>query len=352
MNNINNSKAITEASIMTSIFIVLTLLSSSIGLGFLGYYDFIVPIFFSIIFVKSGWKYSILSVFVSAIILLFILGNPITSIMIVQGAILGFSVGIAFTKLNCIGNEIIFISIISLLVLFIFDFILRAFTNVSIVSNFGEVSKDISHALDLLIKSTKANGGNIELVKILNSYKLMIGTEFFKQIFYFNFGLMSFGNGFIVYFLSLIAVKKLNLKIGKYPYKLNLVGSMKKNIRFIFSSKKIFFAMLVYILFIEFLKVLKFETGFSYLDASIYSIEYIFMIFTFKDAVIIVENKMISEKGNIKPARLYRLILIIMLLINSKLMYFAAIINYLWNDRHGEFRKLFEMVLNKNLSSS
>ena len=350
MNSKSNVKAMIDASILTSIFIVLTLVSSSLGLGFLGYYDFVVPIFFAIIFIKVGGKYGGLSLIVSAMILFFILGNPITSIMVVQGAILGFSVGIAITRFNCIGDEIVFISVVSLFVLFVFDFILRSFTNVSIVSNFGEVSKEISQTIDSAIKIIKDNGGKVELLKVLESYKLMMGTNFFKQIFYFNFGLMSFGNGFIVYFLSIIIIKKLNFRINRNSYKLNLASNMKKNMRLIFLSKKIFLMMLVYVLFIEILKVFKFETGLSYIDGKIYSIEYIFMIFTFKDAVVIVENKMIAERGNIKSVRLYRGILIVMLLINPKLMYFAAILNYVLNDRRGEYRNLFERALNKNLS--
>ena len=74
------------------------------------------------------------------------------------------------------------------------------------------------------------------------------------------------------------------------------------------------------------------------------------MIFTFKDAVVIVENKMISESGSLKTVRLYRVFMIIALLVNAKLMYAAAIINYIINDKDGKYRNLFRKALENNLS--
>lgn len=350
MNKRNSSKLMIDASILTSIFIVLTLISNGLGLGFLGYYDFLVPVFFAIMFVKTNWKYSALSVVVSAVVLLFVLGNPISPIMVIQGAFLGIAVGVALTKFDCIGDEIVFTSVVSLFILFIFDFILRAFTNVSIVSNFGEFSKEMAQVINTAIEIAGEKGTNKEAISFLESYKSMIGSDFIKQVFYFNFGLMSFGNGFIVYFLSLILIKKLKLTIKEHSYKLNLVSSLKKNIRLIFSGRKSFMAMIIYILLAEILKAIKFETGLSYLDGIIYSLEYIFMIFTFKDAVVIVENKMIAESGSLKTVRLYRVFMIIALLVNAKLMYAAAIINYIINDKDGKYRNLFRKALENNLS--
>lgn len=350
MENKNNVKSMIDASILTSIFIVLTLVSNMLGLGFMGYYDFLVPVFFAIIYIKTDWKYCGLSIIVSAVVILFVLGNPMSPILIVQGAILGVATGFALTKFDCIGDEIIFLSVVSLFILFIFDFILRTFTNVSIVSNFGEFSKEMSQMLDQAIKIVSQKGGNSQAIAVLEGYKTMVGTNYIKQIFYFNFGLMSFGTGFIVYFLSLILTKKLKLTLKGHSNKLKLVGSFKKNIRLIFSSRRVFIMMISYVLIAEILKVVKFEAGIGYIDGIIYSLEYIFIIFTFKDSLVIMENKMIAESGSLKPVRWYRVIMVIALLFNIKLMYTIAIVNYLINDKDGKYRNIFKKALENNLA--
>lgn len=344
-----NIKAMIEASILTSIFIVITLISNLLGIGFLGYYDFLVPVFFAVIYIKTGWKYSSLSVIASSIVLLFILGNPISSIMVIQGAILGISTGFILSRFDCIGDEIIFVSIISLFTLFIFDFILRTFTNISIVSNFSEFSKDMSQIIDKSISMINSNGGNDKAISILENYRAMIGSNMIKQTFYFVFGLTSVGSGIIVYFLTLISVKKLKISIPGHSYKLNMIGSMKKNIRFVLSSRKMFIIMIVYVLFAEILKFIKFKTGIEYIDGIIFSLEYIFTIFTFKDSIVITENKMISESGSIRSVRWYRVFMVVALLFNVKLMYIVAVVNYMINDKDGKYRSLFRKALKRNL---
>ncbi len=164
---INNSKKLIDASILTSIFIVLTLLSSLLGLGFLGYYDFIAPIVFLVLFIKTDWKYSLLATLVSAIVLLFIIGDPVNSIMSIQAALLGFSLGFAFSKIKSIGNGIVFVSITCLLLLLVFDFILRSFTNISLISSMGELSQEASKVVNTAIKFISENGGSEELLKKL-----------------------------------------------------------------------------------------------------------------------------------------------------------------------------------------
>lgn len=339
-------KPMIEASILTSIFIVLTLVSNMVGVGFLGYYDFFVPIFFTLVFIRSGSKYGFLSIISSTVIIFIILGNPITSLMILQGAILGMVNGYLILRFKSIGDELILISICSLLVLFIFDFILRTFTNISLVSSFGEFSKDFSQIIDNAIKTLS---GNNKAIEVLVSYKKLIGSNMMKQSFYFSFALMSLGSGFIIYFLSLIVLKKFKIEVPNNQCKIRLIGSFKKNIRFIFASKKVFVFMIIYVLIAEIIKILKFESSIEYVNSAIFSLEYLFTIFTFKDAMIIMENKMIAESGSIKPVRRYRILVIIMLLFNVKLMYIAVIVNYIINDRNGKYRECFESALKNNI---
>lgn len=349
MENKNAIKSMVEASIMTSMFIVLTLACTAIGLGFLGYYDFLVPVFFAIIYIRSGWKYSSLSVIISILITFFILGNPITPIMLIQGSIIGLFTGYVLLNKDELGNEIILVSILSLLMLFVFDHIMRTFTNVSLVSNFDEFSKEIYLFLDKISEMISSGKSSKSSMNILNNYRSLIESDTIKQSFFFSFSLISFASGVIIYFLTMIVSKKININFYNNRYKLNLISSLKKNIRFIYSSRKLFILMIVYILFSELLKVFKLSSGIEYIDGFIFSLEYLFVIFTFKDSMIIIENKMIAENASVKQAKRYRWVIIILFFVNIKIMYIAAIVTYLVNDWNGKYRNIFSNALYKNL---
>ncbi|MEG0250354.1 MAG: hypothetical protein RR561_05780 [Peptostreptococcus sp.] len=352
MDNKNTIKPMVEASILTSIFVVLTLACTAIGLGFFGYYDFLVPVFFAIIYIRCGWKYSSLSVIISILITFFILGNPITPIMLIQGSIIGLFTGYILLNMDELGNEIIVVSILSLLMLFVFDYIMRTFTNVSLVSNFDEFSKEMYLFIDKVSKMLNSGESGKSSIQILDNYRQMLASDTIKQSFFFSFSLISFGSGVIIYFLTMIASKKIKLDFYGKKYKLKLIGSLKRNVRFIYSSRKLFIIMIVYILFAELLKVFKVSSGIEYVDGFIFSLEYLFAIFTFKDSMVIIENKMIAESASVKQAKRYRILIIILFFINIKIMYIAAVVSYLVNDWNGKYRALFSKALDKNLEKT
>lgn len=155
---------------------------------------------------------------------------------------------------------------------------------------------------------------------------------------------MPLGIGVIIYFLSLISLKKLKISILGNHEKIRLIGSLKKNIRFIFTSKKVFVFMILYVLAIGIMKVLKLESGIDYIDGIIFSLEYLFIS---KYAMVNMENKMIVESGSVKSARRYRILVVVMLLFNVKLMYIAVVVNYIINDRNGRYREMFASAAKK-----
>lgn len=349
MDNKNSIKPMVEASILTSIFIVLTLASTAMGLGFFGYYDFLVPVFFAIIYIRCGWKYSSLSVIISILITFFVLGNPMTPIMLIQGSIIGLFTGYILLEKSELGNEIILLSILSLLMMFVFDYLMRSFTNVSLISNFDEFSKEIYSFIDKISKVLISEGSNKSSLQVLENYRQTIESKTIKQSFLFSFSLISFASGIIIYFLTMIVSKKIKLDFGVKKYKLNLISTLKKNIRFIYSTRKLFIIMIVYILFAELLKVFKVSFRVEYIENFIFSLEYLFTIFTFKDSMVIIENKMIAESGSVKQAKRYRILIIVLFFINIKIMYIAAVVSYLVNDWNGKYRDLFSRALDRNL---
>ena len=61
----STTKNLTLASILTSLCVVITIFALSTGIGYGIYLDFAIPIFFAIVYLKCGGKYSILSGIVS-----------------------------------------------------------------------------------------------------------------------------------------------------------------------------------------------------------------------------------------------------------------------------------------------
>ena len=57
----STTKNLTLASILTSLCVVITIFALSTGIGYGLYLDFAIPIFFAIVYLKCGGKYSILS---------------------------------------------------------------------------------------------------------------------------------------------------------------------------------------------------------------------------------------------------------------------------------------------------
>ncbi|NJA16930.1 DUF2232 domain-containing protein, partial [Clostridioides difficile] len=95
---LNTTKKLTEAALLSSLFIVVTIIAVSTGFGYAIYLDFIVPVFFCIICLKCDLKYTILSGITSLLIISLVLGNLGTAIWASQSVLLGIMCGYLINK--------------------------------------------------------------------------------------------------------------------------------------------------------------------------------------------------------------------------------------------------------------
>ena len=51
----------TEAAMLSAAFVVLSVIFIGTGMGYLGYIDFIVPVLIAVIYLRCGFRYTILS---------------------------------------------------------------------------------------------------------------------------------------------------------------------------------------------------------------------------------------------------------------------------------------------------
>ena len=108
---LNSTKKMTEAALLTSLFIVTTIVSVSTGFGYAVYLDFAVPIFFCIICLKCDFKYTVLSSISSLLIVSLVLGNIGTSIWMIQSIIIGLICSVAIFRKSTLMDDLLWCSI-------------------------------------------------------------------------------------------------------------------------------------------------------------------------------------------------------------------------------------------------
>ena len=108
MFNLNDTKKMTEAALMSALFVVGTIFFVSTGLGYTFYLDFIVPIFFVVICLKCDFKYSVLSGVTSLVIVGLVLGNIGTAIWASQSVILGIICGVLLQNNTTIMDDLVY----------------------------------------------------------------------------------------------------------------------------------------------------------------------------------------------------------------------------------------------------
>ena len=121
MFNLNDTKKMTEAALMSALFVVGTIFFVSTGLGYTCYLDFIVPIFFVVICLKCYFKYSVLSGVTSLVIVGLVLGNIGTAIWASQSVILGIICGVLLQNNTTIMVDLVYGSILSVLLMVFID---------------------------------------------------------------------------------------------------------------------------------------------------------------------------------------------------------------------------------------
>ena len=105
-------KNLTLASILTSLFVVITIFALSTGLGYGIYLDFAVPIFFALVYLKCGGKYTILSGIVSVLLVFMVVGDLAGALFISQSFLLGVICAYFMDKDSILMEDIFFASIL------------------------------------------------------------------------------------------------------------------------------------------------------------------------------------------------------------------------------------------------
>lgn len=137
---LNTTKKLTEAALLSSLFIVVTIIAVSTGFGYAIYLDFIVPVFFCIICLKCDLKYTILSGITSLLIISLVLGNLGTAIWASQSVLLGIMCGYLINKPTMVMDDLVYGSVFGVIVMVFIDIYASTLIGYSFMKNFKDIA--------------------------------------------------------------------------------------------------------------------------------------------------------------------------------------------------------------------
>lgn len=291
-------KKLTEAAILSSAFIVLTIIALTTGVGYGIYLDFGVPIIFALIYFRCDLKYTLLSGITSTIIIIFVLGDFATGILVSQSFLLGILCGYLLSKPNGIFDDLFLGSILGLIFMVLIDIYARNLIGYSFMEEFQGY-------IDYIMSKPKELSLILPYMENIN----------FSIIYYLLIAIFPFGMFFSVYFISLICGKRLKLlnKIEKRKY--FMMRSLKTYGSFMSIKKKSFYLALLYIVIISIFNLANIEFHNVYLKTISICTEYLCYYFVIRDVYLIIGNY-INAKFRKRSLSLLYLMLSILLLVN------------------------------------
>ncbi|WP_455544363.1 DUF2232 domain-containing protein, partial [Intestinibacter sp.] len=282
-------KKLTLASILTSLCIVITIFVMSTGIGYGIYLDFAVPIFFAMVYLKCGGKYSILSGIISVLLVFMVIGNLVGALFMSQSFLLGIVCAYFMNKDSVLMEDIFFSGIFSVILVMVIDLYTKALSGTSIITEFQEIADWMP-------------------------YKESINLTLHILIAFYCSGLC-----FCIYYLSLFLGKRLNILTKNAQKKYYIFRNLKLFNRFLCLRRNTFYLCSIYIIAIEMLNLLNFNIKFVYLRVILICVEYIAYYYIFRDSLIIIKDFLITYTKKSLYIRLFTLSCIALLFVSFRI---------------------------------
>lgn len=283
----NSTKKLTEASLLTSLFIVITIIFVGTGIGYAAYLDFGVPVFFCIIYLKCDFKYALLSSISALTIVSMVLGDIGTAIWMSQSIIVGLLCGVLLNKETPIVDDFVYGALVGVIVIVFIDIYASALIGYSFIEEF-------------------------------QGYANMVNTKKFADIvFYIFIALLPMGTIFSVYCLSLLLGEKLRILKENPKKKLYMIKNFRSCGRYICCSNKVFYTCAIYIGIMEIFNLGNMIDQ-TYIRTILISSEYVCLYFIIRDAIILVQNYLMMKYQKPSYLRGFSLIVFISLIFFFK----------------------------------
>lgn len=317
----NNTKKMTEAGILSALFIVSTILAVGSGFGYTIYLDFVVPVFFCIVLLKCDFKYTVLAGIVSLIIVGLVLGNIGTAIWASQSIILGILCGCLMTKNTSIMDDLVYGSILGVILMVFIDIYASGLIGYSFMKEFRGYAN-------------------------MFPYK-----NYMDFIYYALVSTFPFGTVFSIYYISLILAKKINILKGNSKKKFQVIRNFRSFSRFVCCSKKVFYGCCIYIIGLELLSLFNINLNGVYSSTILISIKYLCYYFVIRDGYITAQNYLISKYQNVSYVRITSIISLIFLIFLFKITTLTIILLNLILDMNLNIRTKQISIINNYINA-
>lgn len=316
-------KKLTEAAILSSLFIIITMIALSTGLAYGLYLDFIVPIIFTLIYFRCEFRYTLMCGISSVTLILFVMGNFVAAIFVSQSFLLGLLCGYLIMKSSDIFDDLFLGSIVSMLFMVLIDIYARNIIGYSFMEEFqGYVdyfnSINITGDLNKLIPFAKIN---------------------LQVIYYLFIAIFPFGMIFSVYFLSLMCGKRLRILNENGKRKYFMMRSIRGYSNFMCLKREYFYYALGYIILINLLKISEININNVYINTIIICIEYLSYYFIFRDTHILIGNYINIKYKNKSLNLLYFVVTLISLISIFKITFLIYVVISVLLDKKFSLRK-------------
>lgn len=304
-----NTRKLTEASMLSALFVVTSMMAIYTGIAYTLYLDMIVPLFICLIYMRLGMKYTLLSSITSLLIVILAIGDVPSAIWMSQGIIMGLVCGYFIVKRSTIFDDLLCSSVLGCFVMILIDIYFSKLTGYSFIKEFNEYKEMFS-----------LNEGMFNIALNIFIATIPVSTVL------------------VVYIGALLIAKKLGI-LNKYnTEKYLIVKNFKRVGSFICCSKNTFTFSILYLIFIEIFKIINVDINLVYLRTVLMSVRVVVIYFVLKDSLNFITkgiSLMTKSKGIVQLVWLFS---IYMLLVNFKitlmvLITVGLIINYMLNLR-------------------
>lgn len=256
----------TEAAMLSAAFVVLSVIFIGTGMGYLGYIDFIVPVLIAVIYLRCGFRYTILSSITSLMLIVFAIGDLPSAIFMSQSMSFGVICALLISKKESILDDLFYGSILSFLVMMFIDFNFSKITGQSII-------KGIESEL---------------------SYITILGEEIKTAIFYLSIISLPIGTMMLTYILALFFGKRFGFLDEVSNKKYIMIKKFKKYGSLMSCSRKsIFIGIIVILTGISFLNIGVIRS-IAYSRIFIKSTVYVILFFLIQDSISLINKTVYS----------------------------------------------------------
>lgn len=334
----NTTKKLTEASLLTAIFVVVTIVSVGSGIGYGIYLDYIVPLFYFIIYLKCEFKYTALSAISGLIIIFAVLGNPGTAIWASQGIILGILCGILTEKKTSLMDDLLLGTIIGSVIMVFIDIYASKLIGYSFIQDFKEVITYMSS----------------NMMKQIPAFK-SLPTEFiknyFETVFYLSITLIPLGTVVGVYIIGLLLGNRINVLKGETKKKYSIVRHFRTFSRMTYCSRNLFYFMVIYTMTFSLMKKYGIHIEMPYIYTVLNCFYYAGLYFLIRDSVAGIQGYMLSKGKKMSQVRLFTILYLFMLLSYFWIAAIIAIIYFMSIDVKHNLREAYSEKMDTLLTN-